>query len=387
MLDIQSIAEQVKMNCDISDARYVLEKHEKRTIDQYLRGQIIDLYITEMDIKPWEKRIPLKSNPNYQSWFIKKKKLWKELKDKNFSRINVNGREYRHNYMDEMNQELNPEGYFYSATIGYGNKISFLLAQLVDTRKENGYGIYILEKELARDLEHFLSETAFQVEGYLVGRKNSLRNYFWKRVKKLKSDKNFPEKKVLEQAFLDFGLTKQELSEDPEEVDKKIEKILPKKMEVDIHHELGHEITQRFNYVLTPELYYRLTNLAPGTDLEWFIRGVDEVLADTSEHNNLKGMLSYVISQKDLGSLSIRLYDTMVSRKFGRHWKYYVKIFPELITAYEKFRETGDWGFIENARKTGQESARKLIMKLRENQNDIDSVKSICEKVLKNETN
>jgi len=384
MVDIGLITEQVKRNCDIADARYILEKHNKREIDAYLKRQIRDLYVSEMGIKPWEKRIPLKLDPNYQSWFTKKKKLWKELKDKNFSGINVNGREYRHSYMDEMNQGLNPEGYFYSATIGYGNKISFLLAQLVDSRKENGYGIYILEKELARDLEHFLSETAFQVEGYLVGRKNSLRNYFWKRVKKLKSDKNFPEKRFLEEAFQDFGLSKQELSGSTEEIDRKVEKILPKQMETRIHHELGHVITQTFNQVFPHTTFHGLTDLAPGTDLEWFIVGVDEVLADTCEHENLKGGLGYIIDQKDKGSLALRAYETMAGGKSGKtYWKHYVKIFPEFIPAYENFRQTGEWSVIEDARIAGNERATKLAMRLREHIYNMDAVERICEEVLK----
>jgi hypothetical protein len=372
MTDINFVAEQVKRNCDISDAKYVLE----RGLDEFLRKQIRDLYILETGANPWE-RFSSK-NLSFRSWFKKKKKHWKELKNETFSKIVIDGKEYKITEIEEINRVLNPRNLFYNAAISEGNKISFLLSELLEVKKNN-YDVFMLGKDLATDLGNYLF-SAFQVGPWIIGRKEALRHLIWRDIKKLTSSQKIPEKDILEEAYEDFGLPKHELLSSPEEIDKKVEKLIPRQMDADLHHELGHFISQKYS-IFPPKTFNRLINLTSGTELEWLIIGVDEVLADTQTYQNLKGRLGYIIDQEDKGCLSLLVYMKMKMIRNNSHLRYYGKIFPELFHAYENFRKTGDWNDIEAARKIGEEKAMKLAMQLRESY-DIESVKNIHEKLM-----
>jgi hypothetical protein len=78
---------------------------------------------------------------------------------------------------------------------------------------------------------------------------------------------------------------------------------------------------------------------------EVFTRSVKDVLSDTTEN----GMLRHIIHSRNSGSLGFYLVFLTGFRKL---------IFPEIFDAFRKFAETGDWGKIDEARRTGYKNAQ-----------------------------
>lgn len=80
---------------------------------------------------------------------------------------------------------------------------------------------------------------------------------------------------------------------------------------------------------------------------ELFVRGIKDMLSDTSE----RGMLKYIIERRRKGSFGFYLSSLDGFRKM---------LFPEIHETFESFTETEDWQLVENARKKGYEKAGEL---------------------------
>lgn len=318
-MDIENIAQQVQENCDLSDA-----KHWGSYTICGLLLRLMDLYRWSEGIEPWVKI----DNPELMDWVGEKEERWKKIRENEYKNIVIEGREYAPLDANGINELLEPRGFVYGAGYVAAMKPSFFLAKKEESRIEDRHKIFILGKELARDL--ITTPALLQGENIFV-RTQPARSFIWHKITEFK----FSGKESLKHAFAYYGIDIKDIK-DAEEVDR----VAREELESYIHHEIG----EAKDTVFPDEKWEEIVSAFPLTPTEKFARAIKDILADTNEH----GTLRYIIDNKREGSLGF--YAALIGgfRKI---------IFPEIVIAFESFREKADWNVIETARQRGHENA------------------------------
>jgi hypothetical protein len=329
-MNLDNIISQVKRNCNISDAKFW---GEYSICGLLLR--LRELYRSERGLKLWES-IPHKE---ISEWMSEREVLWKELQDKDLEDIVIGETTYGPFEVARINTTLEEKNLIYGAGYGLRMKPSFFLADLISKRTVDGYMVYIAGSEYARDLaEH----PAMVQDGVIVARVDTTKLLLWERFDEMRlRDPKSP----LAFAFSRYGITPDE--EPSEDVDRKVSLVALSEVETYVYHELGEVIEGE---KLGGEWKDLLLDLS-GRKAEFFSRGVKDLLSDTSE----RGMIKYIIENRKEGSLGFYIVFLGGYRKL---------LFPEIVKAFEKFIESGDWELIEDARKAGYKKARGYAERL-----------------------
>ncbi len=349
-MDIDDIVAQVKVNCDISNAR---------NWGVYsICGLLIrlrDLYRWENGLDPWEEI----GTPDLMNWIDEKEKRWAELKDMKFSNIKIDGREYQPFDVRQINERLKPLGLVYGAGYVGGLKPSFFLARI-----ERSYRIYdckicITGKELARDL---VTAPALLQGDEIFAREEQVRHFIWGKI----DDCRMSGSKTLRSAFEDYGLNVDEDISDTGRMSEKVNMIVKEELDNIIYHEIGERNDKTF-----PERdWHRLVTRFAGTPIEIFTRSVKDILADTDE----RGMIKHIIEKN--GRLGLYISNLTGFRK---------AIFPEIVDSYWDFKETGDLNLIEKARKTGNKNAKRYareLIRINTSRKDKKQIKEEIDKII-----
>jgi hypothetical protein len=326
MIDIVSIASQVKHNCNISDARYW---GYYSPCGLLLRMR--NLYKFEKKLKPWEKV----SHADIGKWIDKREELWQELDSHDFRKIEIQGKQYNPFDAKDINSILGKYGYIYGA--GYGNQLKpvFLLAQLSEKSKKSRYNIYLLGKEIARDLS---TAPAMILGNTITLRHETMNLFFWDKFEEMKARKC---NGALHHAFLEYSVSRDaEHTMSREKLEKHIEKIVNEEIATYIYHELGEASQRR----VLGRWWKQLLSQLSYSRAELFLRALKDVLSDTCR----SGMLSYIIKNKKSGSLGF--YMALLGG-------YRQNIFPDILPAYSEFMKTNNWNLIEKARNEGYKKA------------------------------
>jgi hypothetical protein len=329
MLDIGSITAQVKNNCNISDAR-----HWGLYSPCGLLLRLRDLYKIEHGLKPWSSV----SHRRIGEWIDKREQLWDGLSEAEYERIEIKGRLFWPFDVKGINNVLHKVGYFYGAGYGYLMKPLFLLAELNEKKKIGSHQIFFAQRELARDL----STSPAMIQGNtIIARHETMEYFLWDRLEEMKTK---PDNSALCRAFSEYGLTKEADSS----ASKKFQQIVRDEMTTYIHHEVG-EASQRRNL---GRWWKELIQKLPYSRAEMFLRALKDILADTCD----SGMLPYIIKKSKRGSLFFYIALLKGFRK---------NMVKEIITAYEEFTGSGDWGVIEKARRKSYISAKEHVKTLK----------------------
>ena len=84
----------------------------------------------------------------------------------------------------------------------------------------------------------------------------------------------------------------------------------------------------------------------PYSPVEYLARAVKDLLADTNEF----GTLRYIVKERKTASLAFyAAFLDGLAKEF----------FPELLTSFQIFTRTGDWGIIDQAVSSGYNTAKK----------------------------
>jgi len=342
MLEVNSIASQVKYNCDISDARY-WGFYSPCALLLRLR----DLFKIERGLKPWARV----DHQEIGEWISKKEEQWRELETFDFQEIEINGRKYKPFDIKGINSLLLREGLLYGA--GYGNflKPAFLLARLfrpggfaeANRKTRIGkYNIYFSDRELACDL----SDAPAMLQGNtIIARRETTRHLLWGRFEEMSSKRHAG---ALRNAFSEYGIFRetQRLSEG--RLERLFTKIADDELSTYVHHEIGEASQRRLLGRWWKELLLKL----PYSRAQLFIRALKDVLSDTCP----RGMLSHIIRYKKAGSLSF--YVAMLGG-FRR------RIFPDIVPIYDEFIKAHNWSLIDKARMEGYRRARRYVKTLK----------------------
>jgi len=234
---------------------------------------------------------------------------------------------------------LEKENLIYGVGYGIHMKPSFFLADLISKKKVDGYVVYIAGSEYVRDLS---DSPAMLQNGVIFVRVDTARLLLWGRFEELRF--RGP------QGPLAFAFSKYSIApgEDPsEDVDRLMSLAALSEIETYIHHELG----EAFEGERLKGEWEKLLIDFSGSKAELFSRGVKDLLSDTSE----RGMIKYIVENQKEGSLGFYVASLGGYRRI---------LFPEIVKAFEKFVNSGDWGLIEDAREVGYEKAKRYVERL-----------------------
>ena len=322
MLEIDAIISQVLRNCSISDSR-----HAGLYSVCGLALRLRDLYKWEKGLEPWVEE----ASSKILEWIGEKEEKWEKLLEDDFGEITFLGTKYDPFDAKGMNALLEPHSLFYGAGYVHGLKPSFLLAVLEDKKQIDGYPVYILGQELARDL---LTVPALSQGNCILIRKEAAKLFLWDQIffrKKSARD-------ALRVALENYGLKEQ----DQKALHRNLAKISAAETETYIYHELG----EMRDTVFDRNIWRDIISTFPHTPIELLARTVKDLLADTNEY----GTLRYITRERKTASMAFYVAFLDGLRKV---------LFPELSEAFQKFVQTRNWEVIEEAISIGYNTAKR----------------------------
>ncbi len=351
VFDRNDLIEQVRHNCSISDCRYA-GTYSVCGLALRLR----DLYKWEKGLEPWIEE----DSSVILEWIGKKEDEWDKLGEQEFAGISAAGKTYDPFDVEGLNAILVPQGLFYGAGYVQGLKPSFLLAELLKTRLVEGFPVYILGREHARDL---MTVPALSQGNSILIRKESARIFLWNLI--------FFLKKSSKEA-LRFALETYEVPDHhPQALKENFAQICEDELEAYIYHEVGELKDADFDR----EVWRNIIAAFPHTVTEFFVRALKDMLADTNHY----GKLCYIVREKRAASLA--LYVAFLDGLPRL-------LFPELVEVFREFKETRDWETVEKARLSGYNTAQERahliteIFGLGKQKNDVAWVAKEIEKTL-----
>jgi hypothetical protein len=320
---IDSVVQQVLLNCTISDAHYA-GLHSICGLALRLR----DLYKWEHRLDPWVEM----DSSQILDWIGDKEEHWEDLAEKEFQEITIHDKRYDPFDTEEINTALKPYGLMYGAGYAYSLRPTFFLAAIKEIKEIFGHPIYILEREFARDL---LNMPAFSQGDSVLIRKESGRYFLWDRIFFLKKSG----RKALRFALEQYGMKDHDLKV----IQSHLAELFVIEMESYIYHELG----EMEDTVFDRTLWREIVAAYPHSPIELLVRSVKDLLADTNDH----GTLRHILEEKKLVSLGF--YAAFLDG-LPR------ELFPEMREAFSDFMVSGDWSVIQNAVLAGFERAKNL---------------------------
>ena len=321
VFDLDSIVSQVQRNCNISDSR-----HAGLYSVCGLALRLRDLYKWEKGLDPWVER----ESSEILEWIDSKEEQWGDLLDQDFSEITIDGSSYDPFDSAGINGVLKPHGLFYGAGYVHSLKPSFFLGVLEDQRQFDGYTVYTMGRELARDL---LTTPALSQDNCIVVRQESAKLFLWDLILFTKKSG---------QEALNFGLENYGLKRrDSEALRHNLARISAAETEIYLYHELG----ELRDTVFEPTVWREIVATFPHTPIELLARSLKDILADTSEY----GTLRHIAGKRKAASLGLYVAFLDGLRK---------ELFPELPEAFKEFTLTFSWQLIEEAIGIGYKTAK-----------------------------
>ena len=327
MSKVDTLARQIINNCDISDAQ-----HAGLYSTCGLALRLRDLYKWEHRLNPWEE----KDSSEILDWIGEKEALWEKLADAKYTDLSIQDKRYDPFDTTAINAALKPDGLFYGAGYAFRLKPTFFLAEIENTAQRNGYTVYTLGREMARDL---LTLPALSQDRSILLRTDSARLYLWDQMAYIKKS----DRPALQFALEHCGLKNQQ----PEV----LQQHLPQILAVQIDNYLYHEIGELTDATFHPTIWRELIATFPHSPVELLARGLKDLLADTSQN----GTLPYLIKNRKTAGLG--LYTAFLDGMPKA-------LFPELRDAFNHFTKTRNWRIIREAAAEGYRRAKNYTAEM-----------------------
>jgi hypothetical protein len=205
------------------------------------------------------------------------------------------------------------------------------LAPIEARREVEGCPVYVLGRELARDL---LTLPALSQGHTILLRRESAYRYLWDQIAYIAPSARRP----LHAAMDACGLSDHR----PAALRRDLRRLLEVQESIHLYHELGevHETDFR------RDLWQEIIAAFPLSRVELLARHVKDLLADT----NTFGPLRHICRTRDTAGLA--LYVALSDRVAKA-------LFPELPTGWEELLRSGDWAAVAQAVEVGHASARQ----------------------------
>lgn len=327
MSKVDTLARQIINNCDISDAQ-----HAGLYSTCGLALRLRDLYKWEHRLNPWEE----KDSSEILDWIGEKEALWEKLADAKYTDLSIQDKRYDPFDTTAINAALKPDGLFYGAGYAFRLKPTFFLAEIENTAQRNGYTVYTLGREMARDL---LTLPALSQDRSILLRTDSARLYLWDQMAYIKKS----DRPALQFALEHCGLKNQQ----PEVLQQHLPQILAVQIDNSLYHEIGELTDATFH----PTIWRELIATFPHSPVELLARGLKDLLADTSQN----GTLPYLIKNRKTAGLG--LYTAFLDGMPKA-------LFPELRDAFNHFTKTRNWRIIREAAAEGYRRAKNYTAEM-----------------------
>jgi hypothetical protein len=322
MLNIDDITRQVLHNCDISDAY-----HAGMFSICGLALRLRDLYKWEKGLAAWEES----DSAEVLEWIEVKENKWAHDAENGFVELTLNGKKFDPFDTVGINTILEPHHIFYGAGYARSLKPTFFLADIAEKTNMGGNIVYTLGREMARDL---LTIPALAQDDCVLLRQESARLFLWDSIFYIKKSA----RPALKFALDSCGLKDQE----PKALQPHLTTILAAIKESYIYHEIG----ELHDTVFDRDIWREIIAAFPYSPVEYLARAVKDLLADTNKF----GTLQYIIRKRKTASLAFyAAFLDGLAKEF----------FPELLTSFQEFTQTMDWGVIDQAISSGYHTAKQ----------------------------
>lgn len=322
----------IQHNCDISDAR----DHGIYSMCTMVL-KLRNLYKWEHGIEPWEEPDP----PDLLDWIDQKENYWQTINNQQFQSLAVNGKHCEPAELVAINAAFADRNLVYGCGYGRSMKAVFFVAEKKAERHIAGKKVFILDKELAKEMA---SPFAMAQDGVVYIRRENLRFFLWDHIQELRSSC----RESFRHALGLYGVLDSEGQLDQKKLREQFDTLVEQEMDLFIYHEIG-ELLQT---TLDSATLQKVINTFPASVIELVCRSIKDVLADTHP----QGLLAHVIGTEKESSLSF--YIGFLDGLRG-------KLFPEIFDAFRQFRETSEWQCIENARQLCSQRNIELAHKVR----------------------
>lgn len=323
-MNTKDLIEQVKYNCNVSDAKF----WGYFSICGLLL-RLRELYRQEMGLMPWE-RI---STKEIAPWIEEREKLWKELENKDFNPITIDGKTFEVFEIEKINGLLNKKGLIYGGGYGIYGKPTFFLSILKEKKEVYDYPVYYIGKELCRDL----STSIAMLQGVCIFlRKEQLINSLWEKVQETKTKTVDDLNRMLYIYFSEQEMKKSQA------LYEKISLISEAISDIFVYHEIGEAVEDRYSFQWIDII---------GKDkwLEIYLRGLKDLIADTSDY----GPLRLIIQKQDKKLLFFYILFQDNIRK---------SLFPEI----KKFLQINNWNLFEEIRISRYKAIESVLKNISE---------------------
>jgi hypothetical protein len=325
MKDIDGFIQQVKLNCNISDAKFWGYYSICGLLMRYR-----ELYRSEHYLMPWESI----DNEEVCRWIQEREKLWRDLEDAELHRIIIDGRSYDPFDVTSLNSVLRTEGLVYGSGYGTFNKPTFFIAELDSVKDLFDYRVHYTATELCRDLA---ASPAMLQGSCIYVRPEVLSIFIWDRFQELKANRF---SLWTERMFSEYLIQSSDMQ--CPELYKKIIDMVRDASDIFVLHEAGEAYEDKYS-----DDWHEILSEGCDKATELFLRGIKDVLADTS----VMGPLRTIAERRDSAGISFFAVFIDGIRK---------EIFPEIRYAFQQFADSGDWSVLEDTRKVGYHRAERL---------------------------
>lgn len=301
----------IKLNCDVSDARYWGYFSICGLLMRYR-----DLFRSEQGLEPWD---PVRRE-DIAAWIERKESGWTGLEGQEFREIVVRGTAYSPFDTAGINQAIAHEGYVYGAGYGMYLKPTFFLARALSVSEQEGHIVSITGREAARDL---FTAPAMLQERSIFLRLEPLKALLWDKLAEL--GPGCPP--ALADAFRSYGISTCRVpAQDLDRMVTAYSRIL-----------LRHELAESREAL--PH-WKDLLARAGDRKIEHYLRAVNDLVADTSDI----GPLRNIVQTRDRGALGLSM---------GLMDGYRRLLYPEIRDTYKRLLRDGAWDAVEDARMRG----------------------------------
>jgi hypothetical protein len=327
MREIESITRQVLHNCDISDAQ-----HAGLYSTCGLALRLRDLYKWEHGLNPWEE----KDTSEILDWIGEKEARWEKLADAKHTKMTIQGKDYDLFDTPAINAVLEPRGFLYGAGYAFSLKPTFFLAEIENKSLINGYTVYALGSERARDL---LTLPALTQAQQILLRTDSAKLFLWDQITYIKKSG----RSALKFALENCGLNKQST----EAIQQHLPAILTAQKDNYLYHEIGELSDSTFD----PEIWRELIAAFPHSPIELLARSLKDLLADTHP----SGTLHHLVEHRKLAGLGFYAAFLDGMQK---------ELFPQFQKTFDDFTKTLNWRIIKDTAAEGHQQAKRVVSEM-----------------------
>ncbi|MCF8041247.1 MAG: hypothetical protein K9K65_08120 [Desulfarculaceae bacterium] len=316
------LLDQVRDNCAIADAS-VAGRFSLCGLLLRLRN----LYKWERGLPPWQEQ----ETSQVLEWVSRREQLWEEALEKQPQPLSLGGQNFDPFDTEGINRILAPLGLLYGAGLVGGGAPVFFLARQEKAWRIDGMMVHQLGEELTRDI---LFLPGLRQGSDIFLRRGPFPYLVWD----LLADPRPSQTAFKRFALEAYGRDYREVITEPSW--EALEPVLEGEMRAVLWHEMG----EATDAAPAQELLAMAAGGHPGSDVEHFVRGIKDLMADCCP----QGRLAQIAAHQSRGALG--LYPV---------WQagFLKLLFPEIVPAVQQFMAHGDWQAVEQARLTGWQKA------------------------------